>query len=170
LLVELKNAFTDGEIGFRNSIIRYLPNIPLLRCWKHLWSSLTVWVKHATGKESDIGIYITSVHELLLQPTVEAYNKMLFNKKMDTKTTLDTNSGTNSDSYSDDEERTTTPSTLQNSNKSTKTANDSGEDVEEVLNDDLPGTSAAKKNVSGDVESIEIIELNTPLNKLKMTK
>ena len=72
---------TDYEVAFINALKKYFPNMPFLRCWKHLWGSLERWVRDRGGKTSDIGFYIDSVRELLLQPTSETFTVMLNNKK-----------------------------------------------------------------------------------------
>jgi hypothetical protein len=73
---------TDYEVAFINALKKYFPNMPLLRCWKHLWGSIERWVRDKGGKISDIGFYIDSVREILLQPSAETFAIMLKNKKI----------------------------------------------------------------------------------------
>ncbi len=35
---------TDYEVAFINALKKYFLNMPLLRCWKHLWGSIEKWV------------------------------------------------------------------------------------------------------------------------------
>jgi hypothetical protein len=65
----------------RNAIKKNLPGVPLLRCWNHLWGSVERWILSKGGKADDIGFYTDSLRELLLQPTKEAFEEQLINKK-----------------------------------------------------------------------------------------
>ena len=48
---------TDCEDSFRNSIKRFLPEVPLIRCWKHLFKSIEFWLRANGGKLEDVGFY-----------------------------------------------------------------------------------------------------------------
>ena len=42
-----QNCFilTDGEDGIRNAIKKYMPTVPLLRCWKHFFGTTAEWLR-----------------------------------------------------------------------------------------------------------------------------
>ena len=62
---------TDCEIGFRNAIKRYLPSMPLFRCWNHFWSSTDAWIRKHNGTMTDVRFYCDSLRQILQQQTVE---------------------------------------------------------------------------------------------------
>lgn len=41
---------TDCEDGLRNAARKYFPNMPILRCWNHLWQSVERWIRGKGGK------------------------------------------------------------------------------------------------------------------------
>lgn len=72
---------TDCEKAIRNSISSCFPNMPLFRCWNHLWSSTERWIRSNGGDDSTVGFYIDSLRELFLQSSKSAYEKLLELKK-----------------------------------------------------------------------------------------
>jgi hypothetical protein len=72
---------TDCERAFRNAIKKTFPNLPLLRCWKHLFAAIERCVRAKGGSVFDIGRYISSVKYLLIQPTKQQFDVALAEKR-----------------------------------------------------------------------------------------
>lgn len=72
---------TDCEKAIRNSIKKCYPDMPLFRCWKHFASSTERWIREQGGDDKVVGFYSDALRELFLQPTKEAYEKLLVLKK-----------------------------------------------------------------------------------------
>ena len=68
---------TDCEAAFRNAIMRYLPGMPLFRCWKHFFSSTEAWVKKNGGQIVDVRFYNDSLRQILLQSSAELASKQI---------------------------------------------------------------------------------------------
>ena len=57
---------TDCEEGFRNAIKKYLPGMPLFRCWNHFFNSTETWVRKHKGVIVDVRFYNDSLRAILL--------------------------------------------------------------------------------------------------------
>jgi len=72
------NAYftTDGEKALVLAIQKWLPNIPVFRCWNHVITDCKFKLKklNITSKET-VGRYVASIFGLLRQQTAEGYNK-----------------------------------------------------------------------------------------------
>ena len=72
---------TDCEIGMRNAIKTVFPNVPLLRCWNHIWNAFEGFLIRNKGLK-DLGFYVESARELFLQDNKSSY-EVLLKKKQD---------------------------------------------------------------------------------------
>jgi hypothetical protein len=83
-LPELNNKAciaTDCEEGFRNAIKKYFPEMPLFRCWNHLWGNIEDRVKSKGGNKEDVAFYSDSVRAILLQPSMSQVEKQIKKSK-----------------------------------------------------------------------------------------
>ena len=67
---------TECDDAIRSAIRRSMPNVTLLRCWKHLFEATKRWLKEHKG-EKDQEFYCSSLRELLLQKSETAFNLLL---------------------------------------------------------------------------------------------
>ena len=74
---------TDCEEGFRNSIKKYFPKMPLFRCWNHLWGNIEDRVISKGGNKEDVAFYSNSVRAILLQPSMGQVEKQIKKVKKD---------------------------------------------------------------------------------------
>ena len=72
---------TDCEDAFRNAIKKYLPDVPLFRCWNHLWGSIERFVRGKSGNATDVTFYTDSIRSILCQPTKELSEKLIEKSK-----------------------------------------------------------------------------------------
>jgi hypothetical protein len=74
---------TDCEDAMRTAIKTCLAkyNIVVIRCWLHLSKSIERWL-HVHGGRSDVGYYVTSVREIILQNTKENFDMVLAEKSV----------------------------------------------------------------------------------------
>ena len=81
---EIKNIFivTDCESAIRSAIKSslYKYDICIVRCWNHLSKSIERWLRSNNGA-ADIGNYVSSVREIMLQTTKENFDSVLIEKK-----------------------------------------------------------------------------------------
>ena len=73
-------VLTDCEDAIRSLIKEVFPTISLLRCWNHFFKAVERWILAHGGTIADVGWYIESLRELLLQHTKEAFFNLLEEK------------------------------------------------------------------------------------------
>ena len=72
---------TDCELAFRKAIKKYLPGMPLFRCWNHFFNSTETWVKKHNGKKEDVQFYNDSLRQILLQNSLDHAEKLISRSK-----------------------------------------------------------------------------------------
>jgi transposase-like protein len=80
-LTEYGAMVTDCEDAFRNSIKKNFPDMPLFRCWNHLWGNIERFVKGKGGNEIDVTFYTDSIRSILLQPSETLAKKQIDRSK-----------------------------------------------------------------------------------------